>query len=40
MNTFMQKIKWIIATIVGSAVFAAGFAFFLMPNDKIGRAHV
>ena len=33
MHTFIQKTKWIYATIVGSAIFAAGFAFFLMPND-------
>jgi len=33
MNAFMQKTKWIFATIAGSAIFAAGFAFFLMPND-------
>lgn len=33
MNTFIQKTKWIFATIVGSVIFAAGFAFFLMPND-------
>lgn len=28
-----QKFKWIPMTILGSAVFAAGFAFFLQPND-------
>ena len=33
MNTFIQKTTWIFATIVGSVIFAAGFAFFLMPND-------
>ena len=33
MQTFYQKTKWIFATIVGSTIFAAGFAFFLMPND-------
>ncbi len=33
----MQKIwemcKWVVATIVGSAIFALGFALFLQPND-------
>ena len=33
----MQKIwetcKWVIATVVGSAIFALGFALFLQPND-------
>ena len=28
-----QKYKWIPQTILGSAVYAAGFAFFLQPND-------
>lgn len=28
-----QKYKWIPATILGSAIFAVGFAYFLMPND-------
>jgi len=33
MQEFWQKYKWIPMTIFGSAVFAAGFAFFLQPND-------
>ena len=33
MQEFWQKYKWIPQTILGSAVFAAGFAFFLQPND-------
>ena len=33
MKTVWQKYKWIAATIFGSAVFSAGFAFFLQPND-------
>lgn len=33
MRTFYEKIKWIVATVVGSVIFAVGFAFFLMPND-------
>ena len=28
-----NKYKWIPATIVGSAIFSVGFAFFLQPND-------
>ena len=33
MQEFWQKYKWIPMTVFGSAVFAAGFAFFLLPND-------
>ncbi|MBQ3194071.1 MAG: YitT family protein [Oscillospiraceae bacterium] len=33
MGRFWQKYKWIFATIFGSTVFSAGFAFFLQPND-------
>ena len=33
MAMIWNKCKWILATIAGSAVFAFGFAVFLMPND-------
>lgn len=33
MHDLWQKYGWIIKTVFGSAVFAAGFAFFLQPND-------
>ena len=33
MQKLWQAYKWIPQTILGSAVFAAGFAFFLQPND-------
>ena len=33
METFRQKYGWIVATIVGSAVFSFGCAAFLLPND-------
>ena len=33
MQANWQKYKWIPQTILGSAVYAAGFAFFLQPND-------
>ena len=33
MQEFWHKLKWIPMTVLGSAVFAAGFAFFLQPND-------
>ena len=33
MQEFWQKHKWLPMTVVGSAIFAAGFAFFLQPND-------
>ena len=33
MRNLWHKIGWIIATVVGSAVFALGFALFLQPNE-------
>ena len=33
MAMIWNKCKWILATVAGSAVFAFGFAVFLMPND-------
>ena len=33
MQELWQKYKWIPQTAFGSTVFAAGFAFFLQPND-------
>ena len=33
MNALWKKTAWIFATIIGSAVFALGFALFLQPND-------
>ncbi len=33
MVEFWKKIRWILATIVGSALFALGFSLFLQPND-------
>ncbi|MEF2838517.1 MAG: YitT family protein [Oscillospiraceae bacterium] len=33
MQEYWQKYKWIPMTVAGSAIFAAGFAFFLQPND-------
>lgn len=33
MEKLWQKYGWIPATVFGSAVFSAGFAFFLQPND-------
>lgn len=33
MRNFFQKYKWIAATVLGSAIFALGFAAFLEPND-------
>ena len=33
MRVIWNKVSWIAATIVGSAVFALGFALFLGPND-------
>ena len=33
MRDLWNKYKWIPATIVGSAIFSVGFAFFLQPND-------
>ena len=33
MGNLWNKYKWIVATIMGSAVFALGFSLFLQPND-------
>lgn len=33
MRTLWNKYNWIAATVIGSAIFALGFAFFLEPND-------
>ena len=33
MKELWSKCKWILATIVGSAIFALGFSLFLEPND-------
>lgn len=33
MKALMQKYGWILTTVAGSAVFAFGFAVFLMPHD-------
>lgn len=33
MRQHWQKIKWIPATVLGSIIFAIGFAYFLQPND-------
>ena len=33
MQKLWQEYKWIPNTVLGSAIFAAGFAFFLQPND-------
>ena len=33
MRDFWHKYGWVLATIVGSAVFALGFSLFLQPND-------
>ena len=33
MQKLWQNYKWIPETILGSAIFAAGFALFLQPND-------
>ena len=33
MAEIWQKVKWIPATVLGSVIFAVGFAYFLMPND-------
>ena len=33
MYELWQKFKWVPATVIGSAIFAFGFAYFLMPND-------
>lgn len=33
MRNFWHKFGWLVATVVGSALFAAGFSLFLQPND-------
>ena len=33
MKTWWHKFGWIPATVIGSVIFSAGFAFFLQPND-------
>lgn len=33
MRKLWHKISWLVATVVGSGVFALGFALFLQPND-------
>lgn len=33
MKHLWKSYRWVLETIVGSALFAAGFAFFLQPND-------
>ena len=33
MKQLWQKIGWIPATILGSAIFSLGFALFLQPHD-------
>ena len=33
MKDLWHKFGWIISTVLGSAVFALGFAMFLGPND-------
>lgn len=33
MGNLWNKYKWIVATVMGSAVFALGFSLFLQPND-------
>ena len=33
MRNIWHKISWVVATVAGSAVFALGFALFLLPND-------
>lgn len=33
MRNFWHKLGWLVATAVGSALFAAGFSLFLQPND-------
>ena len=33
MRTAWEKFGWVIATIVGSTIFAFGFSFFLQPNE-------
>ena len=33
MRTVWEKFGWVVATIVGSTIFAFGFSFFLQPNE-------
>lgn len=33
MKNFRRRYQWILSTITGSAIFAAGFSLFLLPND-------
>ena len=33
MQKLWQTYQWVPQTVLGSALFAAGFAFFLQPND-------
>lgn len=33
MRNFWQKFGWLVATVLGSSLFAAGFSLFLQPND-------
>lgn len=33
MHNLWHKIRWIVATVIGSTVFAFGFSVFLMPNE-------
>ena len=33
MQRLWQNYRWILQTVLGSAIYAAGFAFFLQPND-------
>ena len=33
MRNLWQKFGWVLATVLGSTVFALGFALFLQPND-------
>ena len=33
MKTMMQRFGWIFTTVLGSAIFALGFALFLIPNE-------
>ena len=33
MKNLWHKYGWVVKTVFGSAVFSAGFAFFLQPND-------
>ena len=39
MRQAWQKYGWILATVVGSTIFALGFALFLMPNIKMAEKY-